>query len=79
MWSTWDIERTIKEWVMEAGIPDLRLVTYRYNHGVLDIYTTKPGYMIGLRGALINKYSEIFKKNVRNFKIVEMHEVVGLV
>lgn len=72
MWGIYEIEETITKWAIEAGINDLRLVTYDYDYdkGVLYIYTTRPNCMIGPCGRLIDKYSQIFKENIRDFKMV---------
>lgn len=75
MWGIYEIEETITKWATEGGITDLRLVTYEYEKGVLYIYTVRPDYMIGADGSLIDKYSQIFKKNIRNFKKVEIEGI----
>ena len=49
----------IKEWRIEAKVETPVLYKYkRYDGGILIICTSRPGYMIGYHGQLIEKYKE---------------------
>ena len=66
------IIRIMKEWKKEAGVKEPVLLKYR--SGKLEIHTNRPGFMIGLHGRIVNKYTEILKNNVFGFKELEFVE-----
>lgn len=59
------IQKIIKKWKKEAGAS--RVIQWTYRQGVLTIYTSEPGYLIGKAGILSNKYGDIFRKELPNF------------
>lgn len=53
----------IAKWKLDAGVKSPVLIKYDYKTKVLFIYTTHPGYFIGVHGTLFNKYkSEIISE-----------------
>lgn len=59
------IQKIIKKRKKEAGAT--RVVQWTYRQGILTIYTSEPGYLVGKAGILCNKYGDIFKKELPNF------------
>ena len=66
------IQRILKQWKKESKskVP----MQYRYMDGVLEIYTTQPGWYIGKAGILGNKYIDILKSEVHDFKELKLVE-----
>lgn len=60
-----DICKLLSQWVTEAGIKEPLLIRYDRKRKKLVIYTTKPGFLIGNHGEIINKYSELLKPYLR--------------
>lgn len=69
-----DIRNILKQWKAEAKAT--RVIQFRYDSstGVLSIYTSQPGYLIGRYGNLVEKYKQILKDSVRSFTKVEFVE-----
>ena len=66
------IQKIIKQWKKEAGAS--RVIQWTYQHGILTIYTSEPGYLIGKAGILYNKYGDMLRMKLPNFihfRIVE--------
>lgn len=59
------IQKIIKKWKKEAGAT--RVVQWTYRQGILTIYTSEPGYLIGKAGILSNKYGDIFREKLPGF------------
>ena len=60
---TKEISAIIKAWKDEAGVTGIIQVgMHYYKDGKLKICTNKPGLMIGFRGELVNKYTELLNK-----------------
>ena len=55
----------LERWKAEAHIDEPLLMRYDYTRKKLVIYTTKPGYLIGLNGERINKYSALLNEKLR--------------
>ena len=51
-----------------------RVIQFRYRNGILSIFTSEPGYMIGKAGCLVYKYEDILKKEFSDFIKVEFTE-----
>ena len=60
------IQKILKKWKKESGA--MRVIQYTYKNGLLTIYTSQPGWLIGKKGELANKYKQIFKKEIPDFK-----------
>lgn len=67
----------IKEWRIEAKVE--MPVLYKYNsfNKTLTICTSRPGYMIGYKGQLIEKYQEklnkaYFTRKINEIKFIEV-------
>lgn len=60
-----DICKLLSQWATEAGVKEPLLIRYDRERKKLIIYTTKPGYLIGYHGEIINKYSELLKTYLR--------------
>ena len=54
-------------------------IFFRYTNHKLIICTDRPGYMIGMRGALVEKYNQICSDIDKNFKGIEFVETEGIV
>lgn len=66
------IQEILKDWKEESGIN--RVVQYQYRSGVLTIYTSQPGWFIGVGGKLVDKYKNILKRDVPDFKELKFEE-----
>ena len=66
------IQKILKEWKHESGAK--RVIQFKYRNGILSIYTSEPGYMIGKAGCLVDKYQRIIKKEMSDFERVEITE-----
>lgn len=66
------IQKILKDWKVESGAS--RVVQFRYREGILTIYTSQPGYLIGKAGCLVYKYEDIFKNKLRDFDKVSFVE-----
>lgn len=60
------IMNILKRWKAEAGAK--RVIQFRYSKGVLTIYTSQPGFLIGKAGKLHEKYNNIFENELQGFK-----------
>lgn len=68
-------ERVMKKWIKEAKIKEDIHYNIDYDEKTITIYTTRPGWLIGMRGRLIEKYNSIMRENwssFTGFKFVEM-------
>lgn len=66
------IRKILKDWKEEAGAT--RVIQYRYRNGLLTIFTSQPGWLIGKAGVLVDKYREILKKEIYDFEKLEFVE-----
>lgn len=67
-----EIQRIIREWKKESKTT--RVIQFQYKRGILTIYTSQPGWLIGRRGVLVDKYFEIFKKELLDLKELKFEE-----
>lgn len=66
----------INKWCKEAGVETP--VGYYANHqGVLEIYTDRPGYLIGKGGELYNKFAAILSDEFHQDYSIKFVEVRG--
>lgn len=68
------VEKVIKKWIKEAKLKEDVHYNIDYAEKTITIYTTRPGYLIGMRGCLIEKYNSIMQKkwdSFAGFKFVE--------
>lgn len=66
------IQKILKQWKHERGAK--RVIQFKYREGILSIFTSEPGYMIGKGGCLVYKYENILKEEFSNFKKIEFTE-----
>lgn len=66
------IRKILKDWKEEVGVT--RVIQYRYRNGILTIYTSQPGLLIGKAGVTVDKYGKILKKEISNFENLEFVE-----
>ncbi len=66
------IQKILKRWKKEARTT--RVIQYRYRKGMLTVYSSQPGWLIGKGGVLVDKYREILEKEVYDFKDLEFVE-----
>lgn len=66
------IQKILKQWKRESGAK--RVIQFMYRDGILSIFTSEPGYMIGKAGCLVYKYEDILKKEFSDFVKVEFTE-----
>lgn len=65
----WEI---LKQWKKESK--STKVIQYRYRDGILEIYTSQPGWLIGKAGVLVDKYREILKAEMYDFKELKFVE-----
>lgn len=68
-------ERVMKKWLKEAKLKEDIHYNIDYDEKTITIYTTRPGWLIGMRGCLIEKYNSIMQEkwsSFAGFKFVEM-------
>lgn len=61
-------DKVISLWKMEAHLNEPVMYDVNYDTKEILIYTTRPGWLIGKAGCLINKYTEIMKEEWSIFK-----------
>ena len=66
------IQKIIKDWKRESGTT--RMIQFKYRGGILTIYTSQPGWLIGRAGVLVDKYFGIFEKEIYDFKELKFEE-----
>ena len=85
------ITKIINDWRKEAGVKDPIMIKKDHQNKKLYIYTTKPGYLIGYHGQMINKYRSLLSKKLLSYfidhnripkdtnfiELVECNEVIG--
>ena len=71
------IRDIIKAWKDEAGLDSkdiILLSAFPNSRETLEIYTGKPGYMIGKGGCLWQKYKQIILEKCPNIKKIKLVE-----
>ena len=66
------IQKIIKEWKKESGAT--RMIQFKYRDGILTIYSSQPGYLIGRAGIIVDKYRKVFEKELFDFKEIKFEE-----
>lgn len=66
------IQKILKEWKEESGVT--RVVQFKYRGGMLTIYTSQPGRLIGRGGISVDKYRGVFEKEFFDFKELKFEE-----
>jgi len=69
------VQQQIRAWKSESGLGHLRKLqfTVDYRKHIVNVYCSRPGYLIGKGGKLINKYKNSMK--VLGVKDIRLHEV----
>jgi ribosomal protein S3 len=69
------VQQKIKAWKTESGLGRIRKLQFKIdnkNH-IVNVYCSRPGYLIGRGGNLINKYKNLMK--VLGVKDIKLYEV----
>lgn len=66
------IQKILNAWKKESGVN--RVLQFKYGNGVLEIFTSQPGWLIGKGGVIVDKYIEIFKKELYDFQKLKFVE-----
>ena len=66
------IQKILKSWKNESGAT--RVIQFKYRNGILEIFTSQPGWLIGKAGVLVDKYTEILKRELHDFKELKFIE-----
>lgn len=72
---SYTVEKVIKKWLKEAKLKEDIHYNIDYDEKIITIYTTRPGWLIGAKGCLVEKYSLIMQEkwsSFSGFKFVEM-------
>lgn len=64
-----------KQWKEEACLNRPILYDITWDEGIITIYTTKPGYLIGEHGILVTRYTDAMRKIWSSFKSFKFKEV----
>lgn len=67
-------EKVMKKWLEEAKLKEDIHYNIDYDEKTITIYTTHPGWLIGAKGCLVEKYSLIMREkwsSFAGFKFVE--------
>ena len=74
------VDAILIKWCTEAGV-DFHKVMYKISHIIpkevgdkLYIYTSTPGWLIGLKGSLFDKYKAELEKEARGKVVIEFVE-----
>ena len=70
MYST---DKIIQDWCNECGT--VCMTQNDYTEKIINIYTNRPGYMIGYKGQLVDKYRALINSIGWNIKIFEINEI----
>lgn len=66
------IQKILRLWKEESGVT--RVIQFKYRNGMLQIFTSQPGWLIGKGGILVNKYKQIFKNELHDFQELKIIE-----
>ncbi|MFR3656705.1 MAG: hypothetical protein ACLTWK_00285 [Eisenbergiella sp.] len=70
-----EVSDIIHQWKEEAGLKQNDIVMISaYPREIVNICTSKPGLMIGLKGKLVDKYKERLKRFYPDLKYIEFIE-----
>ena len=73
------LKQLVTEWKKKSGMGHIRKVMFSYDskEGLVTVYSSRPGYMIGKAGCHINEYTEKMKVlGVKEVKIKEVEDGV---
>lgn len=69
------IEKTLEQWKAEACMTCPMMFAYKPVEGKLQVFTSRPGLLIGKGGVLFDKYQNIFQKDpLLHIQRVELFE-----
>lgn len=72
--------KILKQWQEESGATSPIQFKTPHATGILTIYTSQPGWLIGKAGCYVEKYEKILKKcNTFEVKSIEIQEVDGYI
>lgn len=74
-----DIERIIREWLNESKLQEDVMYDIDCDTRIITIYTTRPGWLIGVGGHLVNKYIEKTREAWSRFENFHFKEIWGYV
>lgn len=72
------IEAELRDWKEDSSIPVL-MYKIKWDKGIIVLYTTNPGWLIGKRGCRIEIFRERLKKIWPQFVDFNFVEVWGIV
>jgi ribosomal protein S3 len=61
----------MNDWKSEAGVDTSILWKHDYKRNKICLYTTKPGYFIGLNGTRYQKFHTILKEEFPNDQLIQ--------
>lgn len=80
------IKDLMKQWKEEARVKQIILYNMKRDQNdcdnseyVLELYTNRPGPMIGMSGCLVNKYRDLISSKIKHsvaIKLIETAEIV---
>ena len=73
------IYKIIREWKNECCVVEPILFSYDYRSNELNIYTNRPGILIGYHGEIINRYRPMLKGILICMKEIKFIETSGFV
>lgn len=69
------VEQQMKEWKKRSGLGNLRKVMYKIHGNTVNVYCSRPGYLIGGGGKLIREYEAKMRVHgVQDIKIIEVED-----
>ncbi len=86
MWYCTVIKDLMKQWKEEAGVRAIILYNmksekneYDDSEITLEIYTNRPGPLIGMRGTRVDKYRDLISQKIKKKVFVKLIETVEIV
>lgn len=68
------IKSIVRQWKYEAKVTSM--IQFKCTRdGEITIYTSQPGFMVGMHGSIIKKFRDIFKDEIRGFENIRLVEV----
>lgn len=71
-------EEELRDWKEESSLSAL-MYSISWNRGIIYIYTTNPGSLVGLKGCRVEKYRNIIKEIWPQFIDFNFIETWGIV
>lgn len=75
IWCDNEYARIFNAWKRDSGVKSFQVkIDRKKDYTEFTIYTNRPGYMIGFKGKLVNKYKAILKEAINrevNIKFIE--------